>query len=224
MARIYENAASVMVYLGRSTERTEEAMRVLRWFMDPEADAVEAPWSYSAMVEVEQSLEDILYRPWFDRIWTVQEVTLARHTTMICGQHRVSWQVDLQTVRSILFRIKATAISPESEGDAGYASSLAWSRLLDILETQLRQAARRENVVIRRNHLDLMYDFRNRQCHDRRDKYFAILNIIENDAGGRMTLAPDYRCTLQEVHQQYMASIQKILETDQSMQSYCSQG
>lgn len=213
VGRIYETAENVVVYLGKPSDRSEEAMQYLNFFTNPSNVSEEPPWSYSELSMAEQNLADILSRPWFERIWKVQEATLARHTTLVCGEHRVSWHVDLQTMRSIVFKIKAAAISPYFSPNASYPSTLDWSPLLDILETQMRQAARREGVTLRRNHLDLAFDFRHRKCTERRDKYFAIFGIIENDQGGQLALVPDYTIGLEELHDRFTAETRRISES-----------
>ncbi|KAF2676235.1 HET-domain-containing protein [Lentithecium fluviatile CBS 122367] len=210
MGQIYESAKSVTVYLGQSNERTAEGMQVLQLFANANVTPEDPPWSHMSIEDTEESIADIIHRPWFTRIWTVQEATLARHTTLICGQHQVSWSVDLQTMQSIVFRIKAAAISPHFTSTSNYTSTLDWTPLLNILETQMRQAARRKGRVLRRNQLDLAFDFRHRQSMDPRDKYFAIFSIIENDAGGRLNFGPDYNLCLEEVHRRFTAEVQRI--------------
>jgi hypothetical protein len=210
MGQIYETAKNVAVYLGQPNERSKEGMQVLQFFTEMNVTSEDPPWSHTALSEIEQSLADILTRPWFQRIWTVQEATLAQHTTLVCGEDQVSWRGDLQTMRSIIFRIKAAAISPYFFSATGYTSTLDWSPLLNILETQMRQACRREGVTLRRNQLDLAFDFRHRHSTDPRDKYFAILGIIENDQGGQLTLVPDYCISLEELHRNFTAEIQRV--------------
>jgi hypothetical protein len=199
-------------------------MRVLRFFTEANALSEEPPWSYTALPELERNLADILTRPWFQRVWTVQEATLSRHTTLVCGEHQVSWRGDLQTMRSIVFRIKAAAVSPYFSSATIPTITPDWSPLLNILETQMRQAARREGVTLRRNQLDLAYDFRHRQSADLRDKYFAIFGIIENDQGGQLSLLPDYRIGLEELHRKFTAEIQRIGETEDTLRSLQRQG
>jgi hypothetical protein len=213
MSRIYETAKNVAVYLGQPNEKSEEGMQVLQSFMEVNNTSEDPLWLYT-LSEIEQSLADILNRPWFRRIWTVQEATLARHTTLVCGEHQVAWRGDLRSMRSIVFRIKAMVISPHFSSATGYTSTLDWTPLMNILETQMRQAARREGVALRRNQLDLAFDFRHRQSADRRDKYFAIIGIIENDQGGQLTLVPDYSISLEELHRNFTTEIQRIIETE----------
>jgi hypothetical protein len=100
------------------------------------------------------------------------------------------------------------------DGDNTYGTTLDWSPFVEVLEIQMRQAARREGIMLRRNHLDLAFDFRHRRCANPRDKYYAIFGIIENDAGGDLTMAPDYSVSLEDVHKQFTAAIQRIIGQD----------
>ncbi|KAF2662627.1 HET-domain-containing protein [Lophiostoma macrostomum CBS 122681] len=214
MSEIYHSAKSVTVYLGKSSGRTEEGMQALQFFLDARSPLEHPPWESSTTLEVELGLMDIIGRPWFERIWTVQEATLARHTTFVCGDHQVAYRVDLRTMRSIVFRIKSSATSPYFSTSTDEMRRLDWSPLLMILETQLRQAARREGVVLRRNHLDLAFDFRQRISTDPRDKYYAIFGIVENDQGGNLVLQPDYSTRLEELHRSFTAEIQRTITSE----------
>lgn len=106
-------------------------------------------------------------------------------------------------MRTIVFSIKAAAISRQFFPVDVVTSTLDWSPLLNVLEMQMRQAARREGVVLVRNQLDLAHDFRHRQPKDPRDKFFAIWNIVENDRGGQLALAPDYSMPLEALHRAF---------------------
>ncbi|KAF2629230.1 hypothetical protein BU25DRAFT_18581 [Macroventuria anomochaeta] len=140
-------------------------MQALHFFTNNAAGLPNLPWTYSTLPGVEQGLADILTRPWFQRIWTVQEATLAQHTTLLCGEHQVSWNGDLQTMKSLVIRIEATAISPFFACYGELPSTLDWSPLMNILETQMRQAAEREGVVLKEiiSILLSIFDTANRQ-------------------------------------------------------------
>lgn len=86
--------------------------------------------------------------------------------------------------------------------------------LLHILESQMRQAARREGVVLQRNLLDVAFDFRHRRCGDPRDRYYAILAIIENDQRGSFDVVVDYSLGVEEVYERFRAAIQQISEIE----------
>jgi hypothetical protein len=134
MDEIYKNADSVAIYLGQPTDRTEEGMRLLRYFTNTNAPPQSSPWESSPIAELERSILDILDRPWFKRVWTVQEAVLARHTSLVSGDYTVSWPGDLRTLRSIVLRIKSAAISPyyffisnRIRWDAGLVSTSKYS-------------------------------------------------------------------------------------------------
>jgi hypothetical protein len=217
MDQIYGNAKSVVIYLGRATERTGQAFRILKFFTDmSEAKGEEPPWLFMHSTNTEEALQDIMRRPWFSRIWTVQEAVLAKHTTLICGDHELSWRGGIESLRSIVFRIKAGAISPYFSVGFPHSNMPDWSPLINILEAQLRQAARRAGVTLYRNQLDLAYDFRGRNSGDARDRFFAILNIIENDRGERLKLQPDYSMGLDELLGQFLREIEYNREEEEA--------
>ncbi|KAF2450330.1 hypothetical protein P171DRAFT_138454 [Karstenula rhodostoma CBS 690.94] len=72
-------------------------------------------------------------------IWTLQEAVLARHSILCYGKDEVSWQGRFQTLKKIIFRIKAGVIAPHF-GPGGCSSLLDWSPFVQVLETQMRQA------------------------------------------------------------------------------------
>ena len=118
-----------------------------------------------------------------------------------------------------IFRIKATVISPAFDWGAQQQSTLDWLPLLDILEAQSRQAARREGATLHRNQLELAFTFRHRKAHDPRDKIFAISNIVEheNDEHNKAELRilhADCEETLEEIHSRFEREIKRIAEIE----------
>lgn len=211
MDKLYTNAKNVAIYLGQPNEYSHQAIEALRSFIDLDTELAQPPWLYVPPPGMERCLEDLLTRPWFQRIWTVQESVLARYTTLFCGQHEVSWRGDYHTLKRIVFRIKAAAIAPHFGPDGG-PSQLDWTPLLQIFEAQMRQAAKREGFTIQRNQLDLAFDFRHRRSTDARDKYYAIFSIQENDSGDSLILSPDYSKGVGELHQKFVTEMQRLSE------------
>jgi hypothetical protein len=39
-----------------------------------------------------RALADLLRRPWFRRVWVIQEVLMGRNVLVICGEHKASWE------------------------------------------------------------------------------------------------------------------------------------
>ena len=192
MGMIYGTAKSVVVHLGVPTERTGTDMQHLQSFLQRHVQGGPAPWSHIAIPDLERSVSNIIGRRWFERIWTVQEAVLARHIVLQCGQYRIQWTADLRTLRALVFRVKSAIVSPLYNLHERAAKELDWMPLLHILESQMRQAARREGVVLQRNLLDVAFDFRHRRCADPRDRYFAILSIVENEQEVSLDFVVDY--------------------------------
>lgn len=75
MAKIYSNAHRVIVWLGEKTEDTNGALQ----------DICLAANGKSTEHSKKNTILNLLERPWFQRIWVLQEVAAARHVVMMCG-------------------------------------------------------------------------------------------------------------------------------------------
>ena len=102
MRETYKDACSVIVWLGNQRERraaTGRAASFLTAHIPPIPDGLsyiaEAP-SYLLNPEnadvVRTICQDVLRRPWWWRMWVIQEVSLARSIVVICDGHRFSWE------------------------------------------------------------------------------------------------------------------------------------
>ncbi|KAL0260868.1 hypothetical protein SLS55_004560 [Diplodia seriata] len=75
MTQIYREADQVIVYLGEADDdQSREALQDLRSYK----------WIKPGRPRL-HSLRRLLQRPWFTRIWVLQEVYMARSLTVICG-------------------------------------------------------------------------------------------------------------------------------------------
>jgi hypothetical protein len=107
MREIYKYADRVVVWLGLSSENSALALSTLEhigkqveatrdYYILPSPDCtkpqpvstVELPFDEG----VWQAILDILERPWFERVWIVQEIQLGSPTSMVqCGEYQISW-------------------------------------------------------------------------------------------------------------------------------------
>ncbi|KAI9641711.1 hypothetical protein NHQ30_009567 [Ciborinia camelliae] len=90
MRRVYSDATIVLIWLGPEAEGSERAMQSVERF-DKE---------YWKTYDFHIQFMEILFRPWFTRIWTVQEFVMARHSVVNgrmknplfgCGSVWVEW-------------------------------------------------------------------------------------------------------------------------------------
>ncbi|KAH7391166.1 heterokaryon incompatibility protein-domain-containing protein [Phaeosphaeria sp. MPI-PUGE-AT-0046c] len=86
MGSIYLSATKVIVWLGiADAEHTKRALEVVDRIGSGSDPSIEV-----FTPEVCASLVELFDRPWFKRIWCVQEIQLARDALVLCGQYEVS--------------------------------------------------------------------------------------------------------------------------------------
>ncbi|OBS22640.1 hypothetical protein FPOA_08973 [Fusarium poae] len=94
MSLIYQKALQVVVYLGEGTPETDVAMRCILELDQPSDygtrdEMVEEPGSAQ---DVRAAIKVLFDRPWFYRVWILQEITFARSAIVVCGTHEVEWE------------------------------------------------------------------------------------------------------------------------------------
>lgn len=49
-------------------------------------------WKTSQTAAAQEVLGNLLGRVWFERMWTLQELLLAKHATVMCGNQSMAWE------------------------------------------------------------------------------------------------------------------------------------
>jgi hypothetical protein len=123
MREIYKCANRVVVWLGLSSENSALALSTLEHIGKqvevtrdytnlPSPDCTE-PQLFSTVElpfdkGVWQAILNILERPWFERVWIVQEIQLGSSTSMVhCGEYQISWYL----IRRAIHRLLMGAVS-----------------------------------------------------------------------------------------------------------------
>ncbi|KAF7529955.1 hypothetical protein G7054_g9713 [Neopestalotiopsis clavispora] len=93
MARIYASASSTIIYLGEHTYRSRA---IFQWAAEELAhwegyDHQEGVYSIHDEKKARNflfdgSLEELVQRPWFHRVWVLQEVYLSKMLLVLCGE------------------------------------------------------------------------------------------------------------------------------------------
>lgn len=112
MARIYSCGQQNLVWLGAETEITAEAVETMKAivhnareetndFETFHCELYDDHGSFRHAISPETwnddaldlpALLDIYRRPWFERLWVVQEVALSRQNTCLCGPHEMPFE------------------------------------------------------------------------------------------------------------------------------------
>ncbi|KKO97337.1 hypothetical protein THAR02_10557 [Trichoderma harzianum] len=82
MAEIYSKANRAIVWLGEAADNSDQALKSIRMAADEEHQSSQKDTDKQAVLA-------ILDRPWFRRIWVLQEVAAAQHIVMMCGSTRI---------------------------------------------------------------------------------------------------------------------------------------
>ena len=133
------------------------------------------------------SLKELYDRPWFSRIWCIQEIRLATDAQIIWGGDEISWS-DLALSASYLFD-KSNRTGQEKGGDTDVS-------VLRQIEAQSADMLRDKSMY---HLLDALDHFRMFEASNNRDKVYGLLNIVsprcEVDA-----LGVDYAKSIGEVY------------------------
>ncbi|KAF2175471.1 HET-domain-containing protein, partial [Zopfia rhizophila CBS 207.26] len=188
MAKIYGQANRVVIWLGEAADDSDQALQEIRAAGDKNSK------NSSNSETIQQAVIALLQRPWFRRIWVLQEVAAARHVLIMCGPTEIDGyafclgvdsfkgfnkaRVDLQSlVRSVTYLIRGAIFRPDFSMSGSGRSSLDICPLGELIDM-----------------------YRTHEATQRHDKVFALLGM-SSDNLGKANLLPDYRVPWEELLQ-----------------------
>ncbi|PMD31301.1 hypothetical protein L207DRAFT_519556 [Hyaloscypha variabilis F] len=151
-----------------------------------------------------RALSALLERPWFSRSWTFQEAISARRATIMCGSHKLPWEILYRACKSMQTR-RIVIKEPHSRVNLAFAIESTvrkgdlqrdWARLKAIGKGQSNRPDDGEwldsMVFYRERRLKrLLPLLRSTTCKDPRDKVLALLGIGHDDS--RWIVFPNYK-------------------------------
>ncbi|KAJ8132725.1 hypothetical protein O1611_g898 [Lasiodiplodia mahajangana] len=192
MADIYSQASQVTVFLGLPGEGSENAIQALKRISDhvellqngqialsPGRDGgfhrpdLRLPFND----EMWEAVSCLMNRPWFTRLWVIQEVLLGdTRTKIVCGQSEISWT---RFCAAIVAIYRNDFISDNLRGDMVLVNTLCTSH-------PVHEAVK---------YTFLMSSLRS--CSDPRDSVYGTLGLLPPEL--RRRIRPNYSATLVEV-------------------------
>ncbi|KPI34983.1 uncharacterized protein AB675_11923 [Cyphellophora attinorum] len=198
MGEIYSSAARVLVWLGAQADGSEYALRTLDYFSQQveyttdesigDAPMAKEPrwWDAEYALPYDQAIWDSLVslfrRPWFSRVWVLQEALLAHEGTVICGAEQIPWY----SLR------KAMVVLAEKLGLPAALFALLGSYRMGLLNRGMWSLPR----------LLLWGTFR--QCTDPRDKVYGILSLLSTRMASAIVV--DYALPVEHVYMHTLMS------------------
>lgn len=179
MSDIYKRADRVVVWLGPSSESSKEALSTLEAYAGqfeltrtngslpyPDSPYSTFPWPNCAHDRTGEEIGnnrqlwepifDLLNRPWFDRLWVMQEIQLASKRSIVqCGLDSIGWPLFQRAVLCLRY-----------QGNLPRHVSSRLSKLVGLLSS-----ARNCDF------LRLLVKAQARLCSEPRDKVYGILGL-----------------------------------------------
>ncbi|KAH5048795.1 hypothetical protein HBH96_207530 [Parastagonospora nodorum] len=186
MAEVYQGASMVYIWLGESNELTRQAFEELYKMTQhigwdnkiPAAhfytDQARSGWT---------AICELLYRPWFRRVWIIQEILCARHALFVCGADFLEANTFLAIINSMLetealprimsFHAKKTEL-------ANGTKRTALQQLDFMVQARTRSISPLTLTDFRGNLLDYLSQTRWAEATNPRDKIYGILGLAKD--------------------------------------------
>jgi hypothetical protein len=177
MGQIYSKASALAIWLGPADEDEERAVRNIEARLDD--------WNVQTLAAIVRICE----RPWFQRVWVIQEFVLARATrTVYIGRSSIPWQ-------SFYSFIESAGMGPKSK---------TWGQDVMARLTFLKAHQRTwlfqmmESVAVSRYPAFCLRHSGHFHATDPRDKVYGILGLLTGHLE-TLSVYPDYTKSVEEV-------------------------
>lgn len=201
MRTIYKSAVTVLIWLGDEADESSSAIKLIPRVADDvpdrvSADGVRRGEIHSGTPEEWRALKALLTRPWFSRMWILQELGVALSATVVCGNQRISWH----EVSNMIDHMHTTGLWLILFGSSGWKPSvLAYGRLRSLLS--IRNDVSKHGTI---SSIDALWASRDFEATDPRDKFYALIGLCVRD--GQFT-PPDYTKSVQDVYRETALAI-----------------
>lgn len=157
----------MIIWLGRSPWCLDDAFSRARQHPAP------AVYKYGTT----RAVSKLLQRGWWQRVWVVQELVVAREVLVQCGFASLSWDCFVQLVDTSVampwFSDRATFVDE-------------YHALKHYRETRLQDISPDYGL------LSFVYAFRHKMASDPRDKIYAFLGLVLSRDRNASSITPDY--------------------------------
>ncbi|RDW69922.1 hypothetical protein BP5796_08319 [Coleophoma crateriformis] len=195
MGRIYSRATDVVVWLGIESRCSRTAFSALERLSMEEGCL--AGWTNDSRYKPEFiAIKNISSRPYWKRMWIIQELFRARKILLQCGGDRLEWNTLAQVLRKL-------------SNDDRTSASMACQVLCQSMPAQLHEQ-RRSNPGSR-SLLSLLEMSADSLSSDPRDKLFALFGLagdITNSTTFREPLLVDYAMSVFDLYEYVMEKYQ----------------
>ena len=178
MGRIYEQAETVLVWLGQAADDSEhifDICDILQHSVDDENDNQDI---FKKFPELKSSkttkpFNSLLLRTYWSRLWILQEIFIARDVILFCGTRAASWSSFKRLPDAMPATLGRRDVWIEQN-----CTRPAWTHFVQIFkELQCRPQT---NVRRDRSFVENVVQFRFAKCFDVRDKVYGLFGLMSN--------------------------------------------
>lgn len=205
MCEIYRKAKSVIAWLGEEEEHDAAAFDLMR-HVCPRKDAHTredmtedmSSWrdfnenlsQYPNIVKASVGLSSLWSRPWFSRVWIVQEMVVTDNLTFRSGGNAIGSEIFF---RGTLRLMRSSYITALSVGRISPPDRINFKNLIDIyqIRLQMRDLEAENSIYL----IDVVNWTRSLRATDPRDKIYALVGLATDTSQDYI----DYENSLKEV-------------------------
>ncbi|MCJ1389392.1 hypothetical protein MMC18_002249 [Xylographa bjoerkii] len=193
MEKIYNKAQSVVIWLGDEDAGSRTAFKLAREILALDAKQANIVLQRNNLESLGlpgwkskdwQALIHFLKRPWFKRVWVMQEVVVSSHAMVVCGSESILWDDLVKVVKCVEYSGQSKSLTAMYKSNRLGGSDIIY---MDDIREQQKQAQKA-------NFLYLLMKCRARDATDPRDKVFALLGL------SYYRITPDYSKADPEVY------------------------
>jgi hypothetical protein len=221
MRSIYSKAVSVVIWLGPEEDDSIGAVN----FMEEISKLANRPAKVASILSSRDSIEDLIAvaalfeRPYWRRLWVVQEVFNARNVLVYCGTTIATW--DVYQISSDLFHRHREDIVDLAAHNAGNLPSTSPDQYSHdqvlIYQGPASLPDLRSSLSNREDSLlEVLCTCRRKLSADPRDKLYGVLGILH--PGIRREFRPDYNLSVKDI---YSEIVDYLLATTRRLDVIC---
>jgi hypothetical protein len=212
MADIYRKAKTVLAWLAPAFTHTVEAMEFMSQLASkagsfgisdegeqhrlieefPSINISDAEARDLIKDAINSHVDYLVSRPWFNRVWIVQEVTMATALIVSCGHISMDWTTFSHALEILRGAYRQIPQGEESKRVEGLKVAWALVRHRNIFRLIDQYGDRNHHLMS--NHLWSLMS--NRPCTDDRDRVYAMLAMTKSP----YPMTPDYSKTVAEAY------------------------
>lgn len=191
MARIYKQAKQVVVWLGVTSDENDLvpiSANKENWIIDTRS----ATYSSKRSRQLPGSWLQHFNRPWFLRVWVIQEIVFAQKVTVIHGRQKIPWRDFAKISDDVEERISLAQGRHNLANDSNLIDAMMSVYAIDDWHKQYRHPE-----YDGFNAYSLLQSTGGCRATDLRDKIYALLGLLPEQF--REYIKPDYGLSIDQI-------------------------